>query len=96
MSQTEGSPVSLNVISRDGFEWRQSIITLMLVLAPVMLAVIVMTIGIAAWETWLVLHGAPAELPAPPTIKLYGLLSYAVGSWLAVALVLVWTRDFAP
>ena len=74
MSQTEGPSARLNVISRAGFAWRQSIITLMLVLAPIALAVIVMTIGLAAWATWLVLEGAPVELPAAATIRLYGLL----------------------
>jgi membrane protease YdiL (CAAX protease family) len=91
MSQAEGSPASLNVISRPGFEWRQSIIALMLVLAPMALAVIVMAIGLAIWAMWLIVHGAPAELPPPPSIGLCGLLSYAVGSWVAVALAWVWT-----
>ncbi|MDI4239411.1 CPBP family intramembrane metalloprotease [Bradyrhizobium sp. Arg237L] len=91
MSQSEGSPTGLNVVSRAGFEWRQSTIALMLVLAPMALAVILTVIGVAVWATWLSLHGAPAELPPPPSIRLYGLLSYAVGSWLAVALAWVWT-----
>lgn len=91
MSQTEGPPTGLNVTSRAGFEWRRSIITLMLVLAPMALAVIVMTIGLAARAMWLFIHGASAELPAPPSFRLYGLLSYAISSWLAVALAFVWT-----
>lgn len=91
MSQSEGSPSGLTVISRAGFEWRQSIIALTLVLAPMALAVSLMVIGVAVWAMWLILHGAPAELPPSPSISLYGLLSYAVGSWLAVALAWVWT-----
>ncbi|HXH45661.1 MAG TPA: type II CAAX endopeptidase family protein [Bradyrhizobium sp.] len=92
MSQAEGPFASLKVMSRAGFGWRHSVVTLMLVLAPMPLAVIVMTTGLGAWATWLVLDGAPAGLPAAPDLRLYGLLSYAVGSWLAVALALVWTK----
>ena len=91
MSQTEGQPASLNVISSSGFECRQSIIALMLVLAPMALAVIVMAIGLAIWAMWLIVYGAPAELPPPPGMRLCGLLSYAVASWLVVALAWVWT-----
>ncbi|MCK1453540.1 hypothetical protein IVB36_22345 [Bradyrhizobium sp. 35] len=58
MSQTQGSPASLNLISRSGLEWRQSMIALMLVLAPMALAIIVMAIGLAIWAMRLIVHGA--------------------------------------
>jgi Type II CAAX prenyl endopeptidase Rce1-like len=71
--------------------WRESILVLAMVLAPIGLAVIVMAIGASAVATWQIAHGAPVGLPTPANIRLYGLLSYAVGSWIDVAVVWLWS-----
>lgn len=75
--------------SHDG--WRESILVLVMVLAPIGLGVIVMAIGLSARLVWQVARGASVELPTPASIRLYGLLSYAVGSWIAVALAWLWS-----
>ena len=71
--------------------WRESILVLLIVLAPIGLAVTVMAIGLAARAAWQIVHGVSVELPTPASIRLYGLLSYAVGSWIAVALAWLWS-----
>jgi hypothetical protein len=59
MSQAEGSSASENVALQAACGWRQSILALVIVLAPMALAVIVMAIGLAARAAWLVMHGDP-------------------------------------
>src|SRR5207237_9720271 len=59
---------------------------------PSGVAVIGMPIGRAGRAAWQIVHGASVELPAPSSIRLYGLLSYAVGSWIAVALAWLWSK----
>jgi membrane protease YdiL (CAAX protease family) len=92
MSQAEGSSASENVVFQAGYGWRQSILALVIVLAPMALAVFVMALGLAARAAWLVMHGASVEPATPASIRLYGLLSYAIGSWIAVALAWVWAK----
>lgn len=62
-----------------------------IVLSPIVLAVLVTIVGLTAQAIWLMAHGVPFKLPAPGSLVPYGLLSYAVGSWLAVALAWSWT-----
>jgi hypothetical protein len=51
-----------------------------------------MTIGLAAQAAWLIMHGEPVELATAASIRLYGPLSYAVGSWIAVTLARLWAK----
>jgi membrane protease YdiL (CAAX protease family) len=99
MSQAESSSAAVksggNVVLQAGAVgdgWRESILVLLIVLAPFGLAVIVMAIGLAARSAWQIVHGVSVELPTPANIRLYGLLSYAVGSWIAVALAWLWLK----
>lgn len=71
---------------------RDSILVVMIVLSPVGLAALVMAIGLGAEAAWQVLRGTSVQLPAPETIKLCGLASYAVGSWIAASLAWLWSR----
>jgi len=79
------------VLQAAGDGWREGILVLLIVLAPMGLAVIVMTIGLSARAAWQIAQGVSAELPTPVNMRLYGLLSYAVGSWIAVAWAWLWS-----
>jgi membrane protease YdiL (CAAX protease family) len=96
MSQAESSAAaksSGNIVLRAANEgWRESILVVLMVLAPVGLAVIVMAIGLSTRAAWQIAHGVSVELPTPANIRLYGLLSYAIGSWIAVALAWLWSK----
>jgi membrane protease YdiL (CAAX protease family) len=99
MSRAGGSSATIKSNENTGLEnaevvgrWRESILVLLIVLAPLGLAVIVMAIGLAARAAWQIVHGASVELATPASIRLYGLLSYAVGSWIAVALAWHWSK----
>jgi membrane protease YdiL (CAAX protease family) len=99
MSRADGASATLKSNENTGLEdaevvgrWRESILVLLIVLAPIGLAAIVMAIGLAARVAWQIVHGASVELPTPASMRLYGLLSYAVGSWIAVALAWLWSK----
>jgi len=62
-----------------------------MVLAPVGLAIILATTGILAMAGWQILRGSALELPPVANLKPYGLLAYAVGSWIVVAVVWLWS-----
>jgi len=94
----EGSPATLkpseNIdlqVVGDAGRRRESILVFVMVLAPFGLVMIVMAIGIAAMTAWQIARGMPVRFPTPTNIQLYGLLSYAVASWIAVAVVWVWS-----
>jgi len=97
MSQ-EGSAATLKPSENIGLQvagdvggWRESILVFVMVLAPIGLAVIVMAIGVAAMTAWQTARGLPVKFPTPTNLQLYGLLSYAVASWIAAAVVWVWS-----
>ena len=94
MSQGDASYVAIKSCETapSGTGWREGALVLVIVLAPMGLAVIVMAIGLAARAAWLVVCGMPAGLPPAASIRLYGLLSYAVGSWIAVGLAWLWSK----
>jgi membrane protease YdiL (CAAX protease family) len=98
MSQTDGSSATIKSSENTGFQiatatsgWRESILVLVMVLAPIGLAAIVMVIGVSSIAAWQIFHGVPVELPTPANIRLYGMLSYAVVSWIDVAVVWLWS-----
>jgi len=70
---------------------REGVLVLTMVLAPLGFAAIIMVVAMSAITGWQVVHGAPVELPSPANIRLCGLLSYAVASWIAVAIVWRWS-----
>ena len=71
--------------------WREGIVILLMVLAPIGLAATLMVIGISIVAAWRIIHGAAISLPAPGIFRLYGLLSYAVALWIAVSVVWLWS-----
>jgi membrane protease YdiL (CAAX protease family) len=62
-----------------------------MVLAPIGLAAILMAIGLSVIAIWQIVHGNPVNIATPANIQLYGFLSYAVASWIAVAVVWFWS-----
>ena len=99
MSQAKGSSgASIKSNGNVGFQvaapassWREGIIVFVMVLAPIGLAAILMAIGVSAIAVWQIVHGSPVNLPTPANIQLYGFLSYAVASWIAVTIVWLWS-----
>lgn len=71
--------------------WREGILVLVMVLAPVGLAVILMAVGVFAMAGWQIVRGAPVEIPVRANLQLYGLLAYVFSSWVAVAAVWFWS-----
>jgi hypothetical protein len=98
MSQADGASATVKSSQNIGLQvgtasasWRESILILVMVLAPIGLAAIVMVIGISAIAAWQMVRGVPVKLPTPANIQLYGMLSYAVVSWIDVAVVWLWS-----
>ena len=93
MSQSVRSPGTINSgrhpASSGG--WLDSILVLAMVLAPIVLAVIIMITGLAAIAGWQTVHGMAAKLPTAASTRLYGMLAYAVACWIAVAAVWLWS-----
>ena len=92
MSKADGSSAAESIVLPDGHGWRKSILAFAIVLAPMALAIVVMAVGLAARAAWIAMLGVSVEPATSASIRLYGLLSYAVGSWLAVALAWFWTK----
>jgi len=92
MSQADGSSatiksnenICLQVAAVAG-GWRESILVLMMVLAPVGLAIILIATGVFVMAGWQIVRGVPVEIPTRANLRLYGLLSYIVISWIDVA-----------
>jgi membrane protease YdiL (CAAX protease family) len=98
VTQADGSSATIKSNENIGLRaaaatggWRESILVVAMVLAPIGLAVIVMAVGVSTIAAWQMLHGVPVELPTPANFRLYGLLSYAVASWIDVAVVWLWS-----
>jgi membrane protease YdiL (CAAX protease family) len=71
--------------------WREGTLVLVMVLAPIGLAIILVGIGVIAIAGWQVVRGVAVELPTRANIQLYGLLAYAAASWIDVAAVWLWS-----
>jgi membrane protease YdiL (CAAX protease family) len=71
--------------------WREGIVVLPMVLAPVGLAVILIATSVFAMAGWQIVRGAPLEIPARANLQLYGLLAYVLASWVAVAAAWLWS-----
>jgi membrane protease YdiL (CAAX protease family) len=85
-----GESIGFQVAAATG-GWREGIVVLVMVLAPIAMAVVAMVIGVSAMAAWQIVHGMAVKLPTPANVRLYGLLSYAVVSWIDVAVVWLWS-----
>jgi membrane protease YdiL (CAAX protease family) len=70
---------------------RESIVVLMLVLAPIGLAILLVTAGLAVLAGSQMFRGVSVALPSRASLQPYGLLAYAAGSWIDVAVVWLWS-----
>jgi membrane protease YdiL (CAAX protease family) len=98
VSQAEGSSASTNSSGNVGFQvaattgsWREGTIVLLMVVAPIGLAATLMAVGVSVIAVWQIVHGTPVDLPTSANIRLYGFLTYGVASWIAVAIVWLWS-----
>jgi membrane protease YdiL (CAAX protease family) len=71
--------------------WGDGILVLAMVLAPIGLAIILTATIVFAIAGWQALRSVAVELPTKANLQLYGMLSYAVGSWIDVAAVWLWS-----
>lgn len=71
--------------------WREGIVVLALVLAPMALAVMLISVGMLAAAAWQMLRGMPIRLPAGADLQSYGQLAYAAGLWIDVVFVWLWS-----
>lgn len=71
--------------------WRENILVLSIVLAPIALASILMATGLSALAAWQIAHGIVVSLPSPASLRPYGLLSYALACWIAVIAAWLWS-----
>jgi membrane protease YdiL (CAAX protease family) len=77
--------------------WREGLLVLAMVLAPVGLAVILTAASVLAIAAWQAGRGLPIELPTRSNLQLanlqlLGMLAYVVGSWFDVAAVWFWSQ----
>jgi membrane protease YdiL (CAAX protease family) len=96
MSQANGSTATIKSNENIGLQvapggWRESILVLVMVLAPVGLAIILIATSVFALAGWQIVRGAPVEIPTKANIQLYGLLAYVFASWIDVAAVWLWS-----
>lgn len=74
-----------------GGGWRDGGAVLVMVLAPVGLAVILTTAVVFGIVGWHIATGQPVALPRA-TVQLMGMWSYVVGSWIDVTAVWLWSQ----
>jgi membrane protease YdiL (CAAX protease family) len=98
MSQADGSSATVKSSENIGLQiaavaggWRETILVLAMVLAPVPLAIILVATSVFAIVGWQIVRGVPVEIPTSANLQLYGLLSYIVINWIAVAAVWLWS-----
>jgi membrane protease YdiL (CAAX protease family) len=98
VSQADGSSATIISSLNTGFPaapvaggWREGVLVLAIVLAPVALAVILTAVGVLAMAGWQTARGLPFEMPARANIQLYGQVSYIVASWIAVIAAWLWS-----
>jgi hypothetical protein len=88
MSQANGSSATIKSNETIGLQaaavaggWREGILVLVMVLAPIGLTIILVAIGVLAIAGWQIVRGVAVELPTRANIQPYGLLAYAAASW---------------
>jgi membrane protease YdiL (CAAX protease family) len=75
----------------DGGGWRDGIVVLAIVLAPLGLANFLFVSGIVALAGWQMMHGVAVALPTRANLQSYGLPAYALASWIAVGAAWFWS-----
>lgn len=75
-----------------GGGWRDGIVVLVIVLAPVGLAVMLTTAGVLAYASWILARGGLPNFPTWREMQPVGMLAYVVGSWIAVAAAWRWSQ----
>jgi membrane protease YdiL (CAAX protease family) len=97
MSQTDSSSATIQPNENIGLQaaavaggWRESVLVLAMVLAPIGLAIILVAIGVLAIAGWQISRGATIEIPTRADLRPYGLLAYVFISWIDVAAVWLW------
>jgi membrane protease YdiL (CAAX protease family) len=71
--------------------WREGILVLAMVLAPVALAIAMVATGLVIRAAWQSVHGMPLTLPTRANLQSVGLLCYVAASWIDVAVVWLWS-----
>jgi membrane protease YdiL (CAAX protease family) len=71
--------------------WRDCIVVLAIVLAPLGLANFLFASSVFAIAGWQMVRGVAVELPSRANLQPYGLLAYVVASWIAVAAAWHWS-----
>jgi len=66
---TSGGNIDFQVARTDGSR-RESILVLVMVLAPIGLAVVIMAVGVSIMAAWQMVHGMPVDLPTPANMRL--------------------------
>ena len=71
--------------------WREGVLVLAMVLAPVALTIIILAISVFALVGWQAARGLPAQIPTTASLQRYGLWSFVVASWINLAAVWFWS-----
>ena len=71
--------------------WREGILALAIVLAPVGLAFILTTAVGFAIAGWQIVRGLPVDMPSRAEFQLLGMAFYIAGSWISVAAAWFWS-----
>ena len=97
LSQADGSSAEIRVGADIGIQnaavgkgWRETTRVLIIVLAPLGLAIILVASGVLTLACLQIMRGIAVEPPSTASIQLYGLLAYAVAGWIAVAAAWLW------
>ena len=98
MSQPDGLSATTKSSENIGLQgaavaggWREGIVVLVMVLAPVGLAITLIATSVLAIAGWQIARGVPVELPTSANLQLYGRLSYIAVSWIDMAVVWLWS-----
>ncbi|HLG84419.1 MAG TPA: type II CAAX endopeptidase family protein [Bradyrhizobium sp.] len=93
LSEADRSHTTLNSREKAGFTggWREGVLVLAMVLAPIGLAFLLTAAGVLATAAWQATRGLPMEMPARADLQLIGMLSYVAGCWIDVAAVWHWS-----
>jgi membrane protease YdiL (CAAX protease family) len=70
--------------------WRDGVLVLAMVLAPVGLAIVLVVTFVLILAAWQAVRGMPVILPTQADLRLFGLLSYVAASWADVVVVWFW------
>jgi membrane protease YdiL (CAAX protease family) len=70
--------------------WRDGVLVLAMVLAPVGLAIVLVVTFVLILAAWQAVRGMPVILPTQADLRSFGLLSYVAASWADVVVVWFW------